>query len=128
MVNEADLTMDEINALADQLGIDIPVKYNVPEDFSVKTVSFTTKAQSVTHRYSGEMPNPHFGSWGKKKKTIPVDYAWVETTEPKTDAWTIPEDAKIKVTENAKSVGKGGFKKTLTNTGSTSKPQKEEKN
>ena len=127
MIKDTELTIDQINQLADELGIEIPVQYDVPKEFNVNTVTFTTKAQSTTHRYTGEMPNPSYDPGDPNSpQTVQVDYAWVETVEPKTDAWVLPDDAQLKVKETSKSVGKDGFKKTLGNT-TKGKVQKEKK-
>ena len=68
------MTAEQIQELGNELGVEIPVEYNVPKKFGVKNVEFTTAAQSTVHRYTGQMPNPNYGK-KDKRKTIKVDYA-----------------------------------------------------
>lgn len=75
MLEDTNYTVDQIKELSNQLGITIPVEYQVPENFSVKDVDFTTAATSVTHRYTGQMPNPAYDGTTNLDKTIDVDYA-----------------------------------------------------
>lgn len=105
MINDSNISFSQIQELANQLHIDIPVEYDVPEDFSVKDVKFTTAAKSTTHQYSGQMPNPAYD--GTNEKTIPVDYAWVETVEAKEDSFKVPEGTDFKVKNTNANVAKG---------------------
>lgn len=103
MIKDAELTTDQINALAQGLGVEIPVdlKYD-KEGFNIKNESFTTAAQSVMHSYDGEMPVlDESGNYINK----PVHYKWVETIEPKTDNYIVPDDMNIKVKTNKHNVG-----------------------
>lgn len=127
MINATDLTVAQINELAQGLGIEIPVEYQVPAEFSVKDVKFTTQAKSVTHRYSGEMPNPAYDPEKGNEKTIPIDYAWVETTEAKEDSFIVPDGTSMKVNSETKSLGgRRNFAASLSNKNkaSGSKPDK----
>ncbi len=76
MINDTNLTVAQIQELASQLHIDIPVEYNVPDTFGMQNVHFTTAAKSTTHTYSGEMPNPAYSTDNPNApRTIPIEYA-----------------------------------------------------
>ena len=115
MITDLGMTADQIQELGSQLGIEIPVKYNVPKSFNVKNVEFTTAAQSITHRYTGRMPNPAYDGKKNKHKTISVDYAWVETVEEKKDSFVIPEGTPFSVTKNTQNLGGRNFTPSLSN-------------
>ena len=118
MINDLQLTADQIQDLGNQLGVNIPVEYNVPKDFGIQDVKFTTEAQSTVHTYTGQMPNPLYGTKGHKSKKdqyINVNYAWVETTEAKTDSFKIPKGTKVSVTQNTRGTGGRNFSRSLGN-------------
>ena len=108
MITDTNLTIDEINRLAEGLNITIPVEYNVPEKLSVEDKEITTKATSTLHRYTGQMPNPAYDGKKNKKQYLDVNYAWVETTEDKTDHFLVPKATEFTVNKNSQSVGGGG--------------------
>ena len=131
MINDTNLTVAQIQELASQLHIDIPVEYSVPDTFGMKDVHFTTAAKSTTHTYSGEMPNPAYSTDNPNApRTIPIEYAWVETVEAKDDSFTIPEGTNFKVTNTNVNLAKGAnLTKSPSNSkksGSSSKPKKVE--
>ena len=70
MIQATGMTVDEINELANKIGITIPVTYQEPPDFNIKDVKFTTAAQVIAHRYKGEAPDPRDPS-----KNVSVDYS-----------------------------------------------------
>lgn len=113
MIQDTHLTMDEINKLGKGLNITIPVKYKVPKTMSFKKQNFTTKAQSVLHRYSGEMPNPAYDGKKNKDKKITINYSWIETTEEKTDSFLVPDETGITVNQSTQSLG-GGSSRNFT--------------
>ena len=115
MINDLQLTADQIQDLGNQLGVNIPVEYDVPDEFGIQDVKFTTAAQSTVHRYTGQMPNPAYDGKKNKKKTIKVDYAWVETVEAKTDSFKVPKGTKVSVTQNTRSTGGRNFSQSLGN-------------
>ena len=124
MITDTELTIDQIQQLADGLNITIPVEYNVPEKLEISDKEITTKATSTLHRYTGEMPNPAYD--GTNSPTITVDYAWVETVEDKTDHFLVPKTTEFTVNKNTQSIGgKRNFTKTSSNKKSSSdKPDK----
>lgn len=107
MITDTNLTIDEINRLAEGLNITIPVEYNVPEKLSVEDKEITTKATSTLHRYTGQMPNPAYDGKKNKKQYLDVNYSWVETTEDKTDHFLVPKATEFTVNKNSQSVGGG---------------------
>ena len=122
MINDSNLSFSQIQELANQLHIDIPVEYNVPEKFTVKDVKFTTAAKSTTHRYTGEMPNPSYDPEKGNSKTISIDYAWVETVEAKEDSFKVPEGTNFKVNNTNANVAKSAnLTKSPSNGGSGKK-------
>ena len=135
MLEDTSYTVDQIKELSNQLGITIPVEYQVPKNFSVENVDFTTAATSVTHRYTGQMPNPAYDGKTNLEKTIDVDYAWVETTEEKHDSFTIPKETNFQVNKTKQtSAASSNFSRSPSNSksskksGSTAKPSKKDLN
>lgn len=135
MINDTKLTVDQINELANGLGITIPVEYNVPEKLTVEDKELTTKATSTLHRYTGQMPNPAYDprTMSEEDKYIPVNYSWVETTEDKTDHFLVPSQTNFTVNTNKQNIGKNtNFAKSLGNSsskksGGSSKPKQVDK-
>lgn len=138
MIQDTHLTMDEINKLGEGLNITIPVKYKVPKKMTFKEQKFTTKAQSVLHKYTGEMPNPGYDKKKDPRLKIPVNYSWIETTEEKTNSFLVPDETGITVNQSTKSLG-GGASRNYTPTianqkaakdsgGSKSEPSKKDLN
>lgn len=113
MIQDTHLTMDEINKLGEGLNITIPVKYKVPKKMTFKEQKFTTKAQSVLHKYTGEMPNPGYDKKKDPRLKIPVNYSWIETTEEKTDSFLVPDETGITVNQSTQSLG-GGSSRNFT--------------
>ena len=126
MINETELTIDQIKQLASQLNIEIPVRIKDQEEWTLEDKEFTTKAQAIQHRYKGEMPDPSDPS-----KNLPVDYTWVEYIEDKTDHFLVPKNTNFKVTKNTQNISKGqNFSIAPSNkksgSGSSSKPDKKD--
>ena len=129
MIENTQLTVDQINDLASKLGITIPVTYNVPEELTIQDKELTTKATSTLHRYTGEMPNPGYRNEGDPK-TIPINYSWVETVEDKTDHFLVPDKTNFTVNTNKQNIGSKinlsrsqANQKKASGGGSSSKPK-----
>lgn len=128
MIQDTELTISQINELADGLNITIPVEYKVPDKLSVEDKAITTKATSVLHRYKGEMPNPAWDGKDKSKQKVNIDYTWVETTEDKTDHFLVPKATEFTVNKDSHSIGGGrNFTPTASNAKSQSGSGKDEK-
>jgi hypothetical protein len=133
MINATDMSIAEINELSKQLGIEIPISYNKPEKLTFETATFSTESQSVQHTYSGQMPNPAYDPSStdpeRQKRVIDIDYAWIETTTPKNENFTVVGDGNFEVKQTKQTVGsKGNYKAAATGKkgGSSSKPSKKE--
>ena len=112
MINNADMTVAQIQALADSLNLDIPMEISTnADDITIETAKWTAGAQVVQHSYQGEAPDPKDPS-----KNVKVKYAWTETIEDKTEEFGIPvvKGDQIKVRDNARSNG-GGNRGTRRN-------------
>ena len=78
MINDTDLTVAQINELAEGLGIEIPVSYDPPESFDLKNVKYTTAAKTVVHTYDGYMPTGKTttdDNGNETIETLPVKYS-----------------------------------------------------
>ena len=123
LLTQANLTATEIDELSKGLGVEIPVSFDESKaDLALKEESYTTKATSTMHTYKGEMPvvNSQGGI-----DYQPVNYSWVETVEPKTDTFLVPDTTNLKVTKNKHNLG-GNFKGSLGD-GGNSKNKKAKK-
>lgn len=107
MINDTELTVAQIQQLADQLNIEIPVRMKEPEEFTLQDQEFTTKAQAVMHRYKGQMPNPAWDGKDPNKQKVDIDYVWTEYTEDKTDHFLVPKNTNFKVNKNSQNITKG---------------------
>jgi hypothetical protein len=61
MIKDTNASVQEIDKLAKELGVEIPVTYEPPKDFGVVDQQFSTGAQSILHQYDGDMPDPRGG-------------------------------------------------------------------
>lgn len=126
MIEDTELTTDQIKALADGLGIEIPLKFNEDaiKEIDFKNLQFTTKGQVIQHRYDGDMIVPD-GKGGYKQQE--VHYGWAETIEDKTDSYLVPDVTNFTVKNNQKNLSaKSNFAKSRANnksSGSSSKPK-----
>ena len=125
MINDTQMAGDQIQQLAKDLKIQIPVEIQQRKgEFKLKNVKFSTNAQTVWHRYDGTMVNPSYDPGKKKgknnKKYFEVHYAWKETTEAKNDEFIVPEGTKLNVSQNAQNIGGQNFTQSLGNRGSGS--------
>lgn len=115
MITDYQLTGKQINQLSEALGVEIPVELAYDkENFNIENVKFTTAAQSVLHKYSGDMMAPD-GQGGLVK--VPVDYQWIETVDAREDNFVLPEGMDINVKTNKRNIG--GKISTSVNTSTT---------
>ena len=104
MITDTQLTAEQIQALAKQLNIEIPIEYNVPDEIAIKDNVYTTAATTTAHTYSGQIPVPDADEeTGYRLEDI--NYSWYETTEPKTEHFISVDTTKMKVSQNSKSLG-----------------------
>ena len=130
MIDQTKLTVEQLRELSSELGIDIPVTLDVPNEMSMDQEEFTVKGSSTLHSYVGNMVNPAYD--GNNDLYIPVNYKWVETVEDKTESYLHPKDTNFKVNRNTRNLGSNFKKASLGKAnggggGSKSKPQKAEK-
>lgn len=126
MVNNAHMTVSEMEALFNSLELEIP-PYKVEEN-KVEVKSDTIPENKTRHHYDGWMIVPDAES-EKGYREVDVDYYWDEWTEPYQYSYvSINNNANLKSTGKSKT----NFKLSQANQkaksgGSSSKPKKEDK-